>query len=223
MLLRFDVKNLIVMASIRPFFISAVLLFGFHFSVNGQGYTAWSVTGDLAVIMSKDDKFQAEDFLLSKSSNSLEYGVNVLARRFYNEMSPVSIEYGIGLNRSSYSLTLYSPDEPSREISIDQIGVSAPFRIFYGGKFTRNRNRRQSGLFVEAIPSGRFGSDILRPIFDGYLGLGARTRGRHVYLQIAFDWRIFTTKTYFAVDERQASFRDRTRRAALLTIGYQFP
>ena len=206
---------------------SAVLTIVLAFTltgVHGQTNKVWSFAPDLTVLLNKEGNVDyGFGYAIDHSGSNIEFGLAALRRHYFITPSQLSYEYGLRLQKAYLGLRVTSPSttQPTN-ITLDRLGASIPLRLFYGGKgaFT-DRRSRQSGLFAELLLSGYTGDDLPKNVYTSHLSLGARTRGRRLYFQLAFGWPLLATETRFIFEEQGFAFPNRERRYNAVTVGYQ--
>ena len=193
-------------------------------TAGAQTDKAWSFAPDLGILLNKEGFVDyGFGYRVDHGGSNLEFGISALRRLYPIEQSRVSYEYGLRLQKAVLRLDAFSDTDNARAgLQLDRYGASVPLRVFWGarGMFT-DRRRRQSGLFAELLLSGYTGNDLVKNVYSSQLSLGARTRGKRFYYQLSFGWPLLTTETIFTFNGRGFAYRNRERRLALLTVGYQ--
>ncbi|PPK87651.1 hypothetical protein CLV84_0599 [Neolewinella xylanilytica] len=193
--------------------------------VLAQNNSIISIAPDLTILLNKQGlNLYDNGYLVDHAPSNLSFGLSALRRHYSRAGKPLSFEYGLRLHKETTRLDVTGPNAERSGITLHQLGVGVPLRVFFDGwKKGKGLIKNQSGLFVELMNSANFRGDLSKNVYTSHLSLGARTKGRVVYFQIAFGWPVYTSQTFFTALDRGFAFTNNQRRFALLTLGYSLP
>ena len=166
----------------------------------------------------------APGYLVRRQNPTYSVGATLRQRRFSRKGSPFSFEYGLGVHRMTTRLELNRLSGERADLSLQRTELSVPLTLFFDGfKDHKGLFRSQSGLFVSARTGLQFRSkELAANVYNTHVLLGARTRGKRVYVQLSFGWPVWTTASRFTGLGRAFSLQEPARRFTFLSLGYTF-
>ncbi|MGB3799478.1 MAG: hypothetical protein WA952_06650 [Lewinella sp.] len=184
-----------------------------------------SIAPDVTILMNKRGlNLYDNGYVVDHASSNLSFGLSALRRHYSRAGKPLSFEYGLRLFKETTRLDVGGPNAERSDVTLHQLGVGVPVRVFFDGwKKGKGLVKNQSGLFVELMNSANFRGDLSKNVYTSHLSLGARTKGRVVYFQLAFGWPVYSSQTVFTALDQGFGFTNKQRRFALLTLGYSLP
>lgn len=198
-------------------------LFVVPISLSAQATTLTSINPEFTLLI--NDAVRADfgfGYIVERRSPGYTFGLNILRRHFSYKGKSLSWEYGAGIHRTTTRLDVTNIDGRSADISLRSMELSGSLRLFFDGfKAYKGLFRSQSGLFVGLRPAARLkGEGLLRTTYTGHGSVGVRTRGKRIYVQLSYEWPLWTGESQFTALGQGFTLPERNQRFTFLSLGY---